>query len=487
MMTPNVKKIISATCTTVLILLTAQIGLCAETSLSLDAALPALPIVAGLTQEIEIRVIAPDLAPGEKIDVRLNAESEWGMLLIGGTPTRSGVVKCVSDIPERISYRWSGAIPISAPVIERITAEISWPKVSADVEFQVGMDLRISDIILPEEVTAGKFNPIDIILHDAFNPNIDVVSILSNAGIQPEVALSIVADSPNNPVAVVSDPVARKFFEGERGSFTDISYPAQKFVSGSLALDLDEHVIWRTSSGRMTGLIPPAIGRYHIEAVLKSNAGGLPIKHWTSPPFEAEGKRPGRDDLPDLIAATLEVMSGIDWSTAARARDEIKPLLTRGETTSAVESLGVYLHMVFSSSPANMFGRYVNALSATGHSMEELVVFLRALVRGYGSHGVLLVTKSGVLSWSATASDKTPLKSEPAGIVYENERFIAIPFEIGGNFTLRINGSNIGDVSLWKIIPLGVNAKKYLKGAWAKEIFVNTQELTPPPQNVKFN
>jgi hypothetical protein len=487
MMTASInKKITLAACAAFLMFLNVRAGVCADSPINLSVALPALPVVSGVTQEIEIKVTAPDLAEGTVIDVRLSAESGWGMLIIGGVPASSGEVRCISGISESVSYRWAGAVPIASPIVERIKAEIPRLGASSEVDFQIGVDLRITEVVLPDVVTAGKFNPIVIRMSDAFNPDIDVVPLLERVGVKPEVSLSLVADMATRHAAIEMNPVARKFFEGESGSITDVSHPGQKLVSGVLIKDVDDRAAWRSAEGRSSGFTPPAVGKYHIEAMLKSNAGGLPIKKWESPLFEASGEKLDGSGLPELSSSTLEIISGVDWDISTRARDEIK-LLLDGDDRSAEESLGVYLRAAFSASPVRLFGKYINALSATGRSIDELVMFLRALTRGYGDCGALLVTKSGVASWSVSAAGKTSIKPVPDGIAYENERYMTIPFETGGNFTLSIEGSGIGDTSLWKIIPLGVNAKKYSKGKWRKEIFVNTQELTPPPQNVKFN
>jgi hypothetical protein len=466
-----------------LILSNARPGLCADdTLISISAALPALPVISGVTQEIVIKVTAPGLAEDRAVDVRLSAESGWGMLLIGGVPASSGVARCMPGVPERVPYRWAGAVPIAMPVVERIRAEIPLLGASGEVDFQVGLDLRITEITMPDAAAAGKFNPIAIRMGDAFNPDIDAVTLLERVGVKPEVSISLVADSAARSGAVEMSPVAGKFFEGEGGTISDAAYPGQKLVPGVLARDPGGSAEWRSSEGGVVGFTPPSEGKYRIEAALKSNAGGLPIKMWESPPFEVSGERLDVSGLPELISSTIEVMSGVDWNTSVRALDEIRPLLDGGEDSLAAESLGVYLHAAFSASPVRLFGKYANALSATGRGADSLAAFLRSLARGYGSCGVLLVTKSGVASWSVSAAGRA--STGPAA--YENERYIAIPFEAGGDFTLRLKGSGLGGASLWKIIPLGVNAKKYPEGKWVKDVFVNTQELVPSPRNVKF-
>jgi len=426
--------------------------------LLVEPGLLVFPVITGLTQDIAITLSSPGAS-----EVLIEAKSGWGVLIFPSGPSNSGKVLCSPGVPYHIQYRWAGAPPIRESADEIIKAEAPGRGLSSEVSFKVGIDLQIDAITMPDRVAPGVFNPIDIELHDAFGHDMDVASLYGKIGASPEITMSLVCDSASGE-PVRTDPVVRKFFGDAPGG---TSYPAASLVRGAVT-QRDGRFIWLASDGRVTGITPPSGGTYHIEATLKSNAGGVALKHWASPRFEVSSLDAGDSagDLPPLAASTLRVLYVLDREAASRAGESF----VRGNELS----IGEALFGAFAQSPAPMLGKYSAALGASGRPGDEIAAFLGGIMKGFPGLGVLLVTRGGLAEWSAP------------GAIYEDDRFLAIPFESGKNLTVRLTGSESGEVSLWKIIPQGVNAKKYPGGRWIKEITVYTSELSPP-QNAKLN
>jgi hypothetical protein len=179
--------------------------------------------------------------------------------------------------------------------------------------------------------------------------------------------------------------------------------------------------------------------------------------------------------MPELLASSLGILARLDGSEASGAEKSAGEFLERGDEKGAISEIGLSMGRVFSSSRLPSLGRYAAALSASSGSGDEIADFLGQFVKGFGDCGVLLVSKAGLAGWSAEN-----------GTVYEGKRLLSIPFTSGENVKVSLTGSDGGAVSLWKIIPDGVNRKKYTSGKWIKEITVYTSEVTPP-QNGKID
>ncbi|MDR3279661.1 MAG: hypothetical protein LBT23_04025 [Synergistaceae bacterium] len=427
--------------------------------------LSVFPVITGVMQDIAITL--PSGSSEREAEVLIEAQSGWGVLMFSSGPSGSGSARCSPGVPYHIKYRWAGAPPVKEAARELIKVTAPDLGISAEASFNVGIDLQIEAIVLPEGLSAGVFSAVDIQMSDTFNPDADVTSILKKIGASPEISMSLVPDSTSRQKSTISDPVVRKFFGDTAEGHA--SYPADALVPGSF-VQKGNRFVWLGEDGRTPGITPPSCGTYHIEAVLKSNVGGVTLKHWSSPVFTVSTPDPSDAgaDMPPLVASTLGILSRLDRNAALRAAESF----SRG---SGISSLGKALCDAFSHSPAPMLGKYTAALDASGRGDEEIAGFMGEIVKGFPGFGVTLVTKNGLGEWSVAEGD-----------FYEGDRFIAIPFEAGRNLTIRLTGSGAGDVSLWKIIPQGVNAKKYPSGKWIKEITVYTSEVLPP-QNAKMN
>ncbi|MDR1650479.1 MAG: hypothetical protein LBR87_01675 [Synergistaceae bacterium] len=419
-----------------------------------EAGFEVFPAVTGMTQDITIT-----LPPEAQNDTEVFAEtsSGWGVLLFPSAPAASGRIKCSPGVPLRLQYRWAGPPPVNGQASESVKVEAPGLG-SAETRFKIGIDLRIDDISLPRDITAGTFNPVDIILKDAFDPGLDAASILGKAGIRPEISLSLVRESSSGEQQVPDDPVIRRFFgSGKQEADT---FPSDAFTPGSL-ISREGRLFWQSPDGRISGVSPVSAGRYHIEAILKSNAGAVALRHWTSPPFEASWRASfPRTDLPPLVASTLEILAAFDRDAASKAAGNFA-------RDGSLPPLGEALQSAFTPDAARMLGRYAAALGASGRGEEEIAVFLSNIMKGFSGRGVLLVTKNGLIEWV----------SEGAAI-FEGDRILAIPFESGKDVTVRLTGAS-ADVSLWKIMDQGVNTRKYPRGNWIKEITVLTSEVNP--------
>jgi hypothetical protein len=238
----------------------------------------------------------------------------------------------------------------------------------------------------------------------------------------------------------------------------------------------DGKFIWTAADGRIAGITPPSPGRYHIEAVLKPNIGGPPLRHWSSPAFTVSENAIQADrDMPALMASTLRIIAALNHEVSMEALSASRELVAKGDAKGAIAALGRYMRRV-SNSPENDLGRYSAALGASGRSADEIVNFMGSFVKGY-EYGVLIFTSPGVAEY-AVKRNSDPAPSGDG--IFEGAAIAAAPFAIGHDMTLRLKGADTEDVSLWKLIPQGVNAKKYPRGKWIKEITVNTTVVTPP-------
>jgi hypothetical protein len=433
--------------------------------LTITKSLPVLPVLAGVTQKIEIS-LPRDIPASESFDVEIEAKSGWGVLLFPSGPSGSGMVKITSDTPVMLEYRWSGVTPTDAPVIEKIAAAIPKTGLSGELEFQVGVDVRITEISFPNEMRLGMFNPVEIFARDVFNPSLDVAELLRVIGASAEVSLAMMDDSAGVGLVAREDQVVSAFFS-EKGS--EVSYPGERLQSGTFVASEGGKFVWRGRDGRAAGIVPPSGGQYHIEAALKSNLGGVPLKYWVSPGFDVSGGLVVSDGMPELIASTLSIISRFDAGVFSDAEEKARELMAKGESQGAIALLGGYLRRVFSVSLLPYLGRYSSALSSSGKGEDEISSFLGAIMKGFGDCGVLIFTRGGLAEWDAKD-----------GTAYENARYISVPFSSRENIAVRIIGSGAEDVSMWKIIAQGTNAKKYPKGKWIKEIAVHTSEVRPP-------
>jgi hypothetical protein len=443
----------------------------APPALVLTPGFPVFPVATGLVQTIKVSL--PPGTPAGIYDVSLRSESGMGVLLLPSGPSPSGTVRCSPGAPAVVRYRWAGANPVSGPFSERVSAEAAGIGASGSCVFSVGTDVRIAGASIPGNIAAGKFSPVDVYVADAFNPETDLPSLMNEIGASADLSLSLVLDSAESGEAAAADPAEAEFF-GDGGA----TGQAFGFMRGRVVRSGGKYV-WEGVDAR-AGISPPSAGVYHIEAALRANMGGIPLKYWSSPQFRASSYRGAWNGLPVLMASSLRIISRLDAAAAGRAGAAIEEALGRGDQAGAAAMAGAAFAASLGTPPGSRegverLGRLASALGASGESADAIASFMGGFVRGYGEGGVLIFTKGGVSKWRETTGASRAAASE-------NARYVAAPFSQGGNMAIRIEGSGTNGVSLWKIIPEGVNAKKYPAGKWIKEITVHTSEVAPLPR-----
>ncbi|MDR3165990.1 MAG: hypothetical protein LBU13_10485 [Synergistaceae bacterium] len=433
----------------------------------------ALPVLTGLTQDIAIEL--PSSVTSGAYDVVIEVGTDWGFLLFPSGPARSGRLKISPNKPAEIKYRWSGVTPVNGPVTERIGVLAPELGISGEIQFSVGVNIRITDVKLPEKIQAGVLNRVEIFVADAFNAELDLSAMMDSLDVPIEAAMTLTLDVPEDGAVSENDPVVRAFFSN---SVHATSYPSGSLVSGRLSRTDGGKFIWTSPDGKISGITPPSPGKYHIDAVLKPNTGGPPLRHWSSPVFTvSENMIQADKDMPDLMASTLKIIAAIDHDAAKEALSVSRELMAKGGVKDAIAALGRHMRRVFANAPGSGLGRYAAALGASGKSADEIVNFLGSFVKGY-EYGVLIFTRNGAAEWNLkrASGSQTPLTGNE---IFEGNAIAAAPFAIGHDVTLSLKGSDTEDVSLWKLIPQGVNAKKYPRGKWIKEIRVYTTGVTP--------
>ena len=468
-----------------------------EATVRVQAKHPVLPVAPGLFQEIEIAV-KPDsrenmveAAANDEYDVQLGVKSAYGVLVIDAAEVRDGKLSIRPGEPLTLRYKWTGAVPTEGPMTETIFVRVPVLDAESEVDFSVGADLVIKEIVLPETVQSGTPSKISVLLHDAWHPEEDVSAMTKAFGIASELRIELLSDEPDGVLSYAIDPVPARFFERRQQNPIEIAYPSGGvafFKSGFSAMEYELGHTWRSTDGRQPLIVPPAPGRYRIRAFLRANVGGATIREYLSPPFEVRGTQNIDRGLPYLIGTTLEILSGLDAEMAARANGELRKPGQNGQTwiDEAAATLGVHMQNAARPSAIQMLGRYANALTASGFPTKDVNEFIRLFLKGYGDYGVLIISKGGIAGWSAESLHALPGSLVPKEQAHEDDRYLVIPFLLGDDFKLNLRSSGNGPVSLWKIIPQGVNAASYPKGKWQRSITVRTGELTPPLPNKSY-
>ncbi|MDR3331769.1 MAG: hypothetical protein LBT08_03995 [Synergistaceae bacterium] len=452
----------------------------AAATLAVRPLLPIMPVVYGVTQEIEIELSEDGRPSGEEQEMRIESKSGMGIVVTQASPGPSGSITYRMGTRLRVAYRWAGPLPTEFPVNELITVSVPRLGLAAETSFDVGVNLDMLEVKpIAADATGGEM-PVEVTIQDIFHPNTDIVSLLSAIGITPELRLDLVTDAGTPITPALEDPVVKKFFgEGERGLNSPTTMPG--FTVGRLQ-EMDGRVIWENLAGELPTIFPPSQGSCRIVATLKPNAGGIGLKERWSEPFAAGGGASAQDmaEMPDMMRSTFEIMTSLDAYRAGNAEKAARSALAAGDLPSAISQLGSGMRGMAAPTPVQTLGRYVHAIASSGQKIDDAADFIRYFLSGYGTYGTLLFTKPGVKSWSAVSSSGNPYTKAPKGRVYEDDSYVVIPFELEDNFTLSLQGSGSDGVSLWKIIPAGVNRKSYEKGDWDKEISVYGNTVTPP-------
>jgi hypothetical protein len=295
-----------------LLLSLAASGEPAEPALSVRAKLPILPVVHGITQEIEIELSAPDIQGGDAYEVTITAESGMGVLLAGGAPSPAGSLRYRPGEPQRVAYRWAGPLPTEFPVTETVTVAVAGLGLSAQTSFDVGVNLDIAGVRIGGEGAAHT--PVESAIADTFHPDADIAAILSALGITPEIRLDLVT-AGNEPVRTDSEDLVVTSFLGEAQPASNTVYPGSNFEAGRLVRGPDGSTVWRSLDGRSPGVSLSSPGEYAIVVTLKSNAGGIGLKEKKSEPFEIEGREDMPRGVPEEVSSTIRILRALGPNT----------------------------------------------------------------------------------------------------------------------------------------------------------------------------
>ncbi len=445
-----------------------------ELALRLEAKLEVLPLAEHAAQEIVVFIETPDARQDEHYDLYIAAESGFGVFVTHPAPGPSGVIRYKLGERLHIPYRWSGLSPAEAPFPERITARIPSLGLEAEVSFDIGMDLRIESVVVPTAAEVGQFAPIRIDMCDAFHPELRgeaLADLLRRAEVTPEVRIDLIPGTPTDTVRL-PDPIVARFFDRVGPQAFDLSVPGTAYRLGTVSSLADGPAVWRSADGEETGVKMPRKGNWRVLATLKSNAGGYAVKNFLSDYFEVSGVQHIGGDMPHLAAQTTEILYAIDSRKALRAHEEARRYVADGRARELPTHFGVYAFNVAEPTKLSMLGRYVHALTASTSTIDEMVPWIRAFLEGYGDYGVLIVAKGGLSAWRATGRDGEAILRAPQGPVFENAKYLVIPFRIGADFDLEMRGGGGARTLVWNVIPAGATRAAYPSGTWSRRLHV---------------
>lgn len=473
-----------------LVLLLSPAVLRADAAIQLSVTHPILPVAQNVSQRIEIELFPATLKTEEEYKLSIASESGMGVIQLPGGPAGAGELRGKAGERLSVAYRWAGAIPTGYPAAEKITVSIPALGIANTIEFSIGVDMRITDICIPPGTESGKPQTIGLVVRDILHPDADPAALLQNAGLIPEVMIALVRDDSDAPVTPARDAFIARFSGQTAAQERETAFPGIEYKAGHLVKTGDKNYVWVSVDGRTPEFTAPSPGSYRIRASIKPGTGGVAVRETLSPSFDVTGDHAPGSDIPGFMGSTVRIVADCVPEATPRLAQDVLSALKEGREDRAALQLGTAVRKIDISSPAHILGRYVEALlESQPEDAERFSSYIQNFLKGFGGHGVLIVSRGGVASLSAVLPDKTALSSAPkklaanvppAARLHLGDRYVVIPFQTGKNFTVNLIGSNKGAASLWKIIPEGVNRKSYPRGDWEKEITVYGGQLLPP-------
>ncbi|MCF0248490.1 MAG: hypothetical protein HUJ86_07775 [Synergistes sp.] len=182
--------------------------------------------------------------------------------------------------------------------------------------------------------------------------------------------------------------------------------------------------------------------------------------------------------LPNIYETALSLVKSQEQRNAVR--EEAVGYFNDGRRDKAASVIGRALGAENNYS-LNYLGKFcLNVLPSAG-TAEAQIEFLSGLMRGYSKCGVLVFTSDSLSRYTAFALSR----GKPWGVVpanaasasaderlYVGKGLVFIPFTTGTKFRLDIVAKEGSGVTLWKILPEGVNTKSWPGGKWEREITV---------------
>lgn len=167
-------------------------------------------------------------------------------------------------------------------------------------------------------------------------------------------------------------------------------------------------------------------------------------------------------------------------SARAAVTAEAEGYVAAGRPDKAASVIGRALGTANSFSTFYLGNFCLTALPKAGDPAAQ-ADFMTGFMRGYNKCGLLMVTTEAVKTFSAYAADRgdpwsfvpaQAASAAPGERLFRGKRVVFIPFAFGAKFKIDIVSHNGGAVTVWKILPTGVNSKSWQGGNWEKEISV---------------
>ena len=185
--------------------------------------------------------------------------------------------------------------------------------------------------------------------------------------------------------------------------------------------------------------------------------------------------------IPDIFEISINMIYPGEGDKKTELTASVKNFLSEGKEKDAARKLGEILGRERKKSKEYLGFYCRKALPSASGDMNKKAKFLSWFLSGYGKLGVLMVSTEGIESISASGRrrgefwkvvDEGKVPSEKLERIYRSDDAIYIPFSSGEIFILDIIASGQGEVSLWKILPEGVNHKFWSAGLWEREITI---------------
>lgn len=458
----------------------------AQNQLSVTVKHPIMPALQRAHNSIAFQLQAPSTAEGYRALIR--SESGLGRVALHdkGLFMEQLETTVHPDQEHLILFRWSGPAPTQAPHRETVIVSIPELNLVEKRELSIGIDLHIEAIELGAP-SSGASSPVHVYLKDRFHPEANLQEILQTWDIRPELRLVLLQDGKPQDATPEKNAFVTRFLDS---TAKQPLWPSLSPEPGTVKREKSGWM-WVASEENKIPQLSSLGGNIQIEAFLWPQTGAAGIRGARSTSLALGGDSLSFAKFPPLFSGPLEALASLQHAELPSLADSVEQALAEKNEEKAASLLGKALREHFSSTPRHALGRFGEALIATASDKKEAIRFLRAFASGYGTEGLLVFTHEGLSTQKAGAQPNQlnfsaapkalRLASEPkAARMFKGPLFSVIPFSEGERFYLRIKSNAKAIVSLWKILPQGINHKEYPAKNWEKEITVYGDRLVPP-------
>ena len=462
----------------------------AQNQLSVAIKQPIMPALQKAHNSITFQLQAPSTAEGYRAVIR--SESGLGRVALHdkGLFMEQLETTVHPHQEQLILFRWSGPAPTQAPHRETVIVSIPELNLVEKKEISIGIDLQVEAIEVGSSA-AGASLPVHVYVKDRFHPEANLQEILQTWDIRPELRLVLLQDGKPQDAAPESNAFVKRFLDG---ATRQALWPSLSPEAGTVKRE-KAGWMWVSSEGGKVPQVSFAGANLQIEAFLWPQTGAAGIRNARSAPLSLGGSSISFANFPPLFSGPLEVLASLQHAELGALTNNVEQALAEKNDEKAASLLGKALREHFSSAPRHALGRFSDALISTASDKKGAIRFLQAFASGYGTEGLLVFNHEGLSTQKAgtqpnqlnftSAPKELRVPSDPkTARVFKGTHFSIIPFSEGERFYLRIKSNTKAPVSLWKIMPQGINSKEYPAKTWEKEITVHGDRLTPPtPKN----